>query len=255
MKVATWNVNSIRARQAQLLAWLGSFAPDVACLQELKVREEDFPWQAVREAGYHAAVHGQPGYNGVAILSKAPPEDIHMGLEDGQDDVEARLVAARVEGVQVLCVYCPNGGEVGSEKWAYKLEWFARLRAYLERRCDPSDDIVVCGDFNVAPDDRDVKHPERWRESVLCHPEARAAFQRLLDWGLGDTVRKHHPEGGVYSWWDYRLNAFRRDDGLRIDHVLASASLYERCTDAGVDRGPRGQPRPSDHAPVYAVFA
>ena len=262
MKIATWNVNSIRARLERFLAWLGRTCPDVVCLQELKVVDEAFPFDELRSAGYHAAVHGQKTYNGVAILSRTEPEDVHRGLDDGADDPQARLISAEIAGVQVISVYVPSGQKIGTEKFAYKLEWLRRLLEYLERRFKPSELIALCGDLNVAPDDKDFANPDEWADSVLCCPPVREAIEAIRRWGFEDVFRKHHPEGGVYSWWDYRRLAFPRNDGLRLDHVFATAPLAERCTAASVDRDERkgakpsdhAQGKPSDHAPVIATF-
>lgn len=252
MLVVTWNVNSVKVREPRLLAWLEKHPADVVCLQELKLTEESFPHEGLRKLGYHAAVHGQRTYNGVAILSREPPRNVRRGLDDGVDDVQARLVAATIGGVEILCVYVPNGGEVGSDKWAYKLRWLERLSAYLERHHRPEQPLVLCGDFNVAPEERDVAKPDAWRDSVLCHPEARAALERLTAWGLRDTLRLHHAEGGFYSWWDYRQLAFPKNDGLRIDLILATAPLAGRCTRSWIDRDERKGKQPSDHVPVVA---
>lgn len=254
MKVATWNVNSIRARLERVVAWLERHQPDVVCLQELKVADADFPAGAMKALGYRAAVHGQRTYNGVAILAKEVPHDVSTGLGNQALDAQARLVDARVSGVRVLSAYFPNGGEVGSEKWAYKLAWMEALGAYLEARAKPEEPLLLCGDLNVAFEDRDVANPVAWRDSVLCHPEGRAALRRLFDWGLVDTLRIHHEAGGLYSWWDYRQLGFPRNDGLRIDAVLATAPLAARCTAASIDRDARKGKQPSDHAPVLAEF-
>ena len=250
MKLATWNVNSIRAREERLLRWLDAHRPDVLCLQELKVTNEAFPFEALRDAGFHAAVHGQKTYNGVAILSRLAPEEVERGFGDGGDDVQSRLVTARVGEVHVVCVYVPNGAEVGAEKWAYKLEWLKRLRAWLERRFDRGDLVALCGDINVAPEARDVHDPGAWEASVLFHPEARAAFAEVRAVGLVDAFRLHHQEPGFYSWWDYRMLAFPRNRGLRIDHIDLSEPLADRCTGASIDRDERKGKQPSDHAPV-----
>ncbi len=250
MKLATWNVNSVRAREERLLRWLGSAQPDVVCLQELKVVERDFPEERLREAGYTSVVHGQKTYNGVAILSRLEPCDVALGFGDGGDEAAARLVAARVGPLRVASVYVPNGAEVGSDKWRYKLDWLKRLRAWLERCCRPDELLAVCGDFNVAPEPRDVHDPAAWEASVLCHPEARAAFAEVCAWGLVDGFRIHHQEPGLYSWWDYRMLAFPKNRGLRIDHLLLSRSLAERCRAASIDRNERKGKQPSDHAPV-----
>jgi exodeoxyribonuclease III len=250
MRVATWNVNSIRARKERLLRWLEAQQPDVLCLQELKTADEQFPWEDVRQHGYHAVVSGEATYNGVAILSRQEPRDVERGLSDQVGDPQARLVAATLDGVRVLCAYAPNGGLVGSDKWAYKLAWLKRLRAHLERRHRLDEPLVVCGDLNVAPEERDVKHPRTWESTVLFHPEARAALGEVVAWGLTDAFRLHHPQPGLYTWWDYRMLAFPRDNGLRIDHVLVTAPLLPRCVSSRIDRDERKGQQPSDHAPV-----
>ncbi len=254
MKIASWNVNSIKARKERLLAWLPRQAPDVVCLQETKVPDAAFPHDELEQAGYHAIAHGQKSYNGVAILSRSPAEEVCVGLDDGEDDSQARLIAARIQGVRVVSAYVPNGGAPGSDKLRYKLAWLARLRAYLERNCDRDAPLVLCGDLNVAPDERDVARPEEWNDTVLCLPEVRAAFGELLRWGLIDCFRQQHPEGGLYSWWDYRQLGFPKNNGLRIDHVLATRPLAERCVSAAIDREQRKGKLPSDHAPVIAEF-
>ncbi len=254
MKIATWNVNSIRARLNRLLPWLGEVQPEVVCLQEIKVTDEAFPYEPLREAGYRAAVYGQKTYNGVAILSRAKPAEVRRGMADEVDDPQARLISARVGAVWIVNAYVPNGQTIGSPKYAYKLAWLGRLREHLRRHFDPGDRLVLCGDFNVASDDLDVARPETWAGTVLCHGDAREALERIRAWGLTDVVRRHHPQGGIYTWWDYRLRAFARDDGLRIDHVFATAPMADRCTAAEIDRQQRAGERPSDHAPVMAVF-
>jgi exodeoxyribonuclease-3 len=255
MRIATWNLNSVRAREARLLAWLAARQPDLLCLQELKAADEDFPSAAVEAQGYRVALYGQRTYNGVAILSRAPLAEIEKGFGDGDEEAQARLISARVEGIRVICAYFPNGGEVGSEKFVYKLRWMERMRGYLERTLQKDKPAVLCGDFNVAPEDRDVARPEEWKESVLCHPDARAALARIAELGLVDTFRKHHSEGGYYSWWDYRMLGFPKNNGLRIDHILATESLAARCSDAEIDRNERKGKQPSDHAPVLATFS
>jgi exodeoxyribonuclease-3 len=256
MKIATWNVNSIRARQQRLLDFLRQAQPDVLCLQELKATDDVFPYEAVRGAGYHAAVFGQKTYNGVAVLSRDPPSKIELGWGHGAgDDQQARLLAAEIGGLQVISAYVPNGEQVGSAKYVYKLDWMGRLRAYLESRYTPTTPLLVCGDFNVARDDLDVAHPAQWAGTVLCYASARMALERILDWGLVDVFRQRHPEGELYSWWDYRMLAFPRNDGLRLDYIFATESLAQRCTSAEIDRDERKGEKPSDHAPVVAVFA
>lgn len=254
MKVATWNVNSVRSRLERLLHWLDKVRPDVVCLQELKATDEVFPFDAIREAGYHSAVYGQKTYNGVAILSHSEPEAIERGMGGDAADPEARMISALVDGVCIISAYVPNGQAVGSEKYAYKLDWMQRLREYLDRQFEPSLPLILCGDLNVARDDLDVANPEKWAGSVLCHQESRDSLERILGWGLTDVFREHNPEGGLYSWWDYRMLGFPRNDGLRIDHILATAPIAKRCTRAEIDREERKGTRPSDHAPVIATF-
>jgi len=251
MKLACWNVNSVRARQDRLLAWLEKNRPDVLCLQELKVIDEDFPRDAIEGLGYHAAVHGQKTYNGVAILSRTKPKNVTRGLTD---DPAARLIAADFGKIHVLSAYVPNGQEVGSDKWDYKLRWMKNLRELLDERYSPDDRVALCGDFNVARDDLDVARPDDWAGSVLCHGDVRRAMQSWLDWGLVDVFRERHPEGKVYSWWDYRMLAFPKNLGLRLDYVLATKPLAKKCTAAEIDRAERKGEKPSDHAPVVVEF-
>jgi exodeoxyribonuclease-3 len=254
LKIATWNVNSIRSRLERLLRWLETTQPDVVCLQELKVTDEAFPSKSIEKAGFHAAVFGQKTYNGVAILARSEPANVERGLGDDEEDPQARLIAADIARVRIISAYIPNGQTVGSEKYDYKLAWMGRLRRYLEDRHDPSQPLALCGDFNVASDDHDVANPERWAGSVLCDQATREAFDQVRQWGLTDVFRQHHPEGGIYSWWDYRMLAFPKNDGLRIDHILATEPLAKRCTSAEIDRDERKGKKPSDHAPVVATF-
>ena len=255
MKIATWNLNSVRAREGRLLAWLAEKQPDVLCLQELKATDEDFPTAAVEALGYQAVVYGQRTYNGVAILSRGPLVEVEKGFRDDDEDTQARLISARAGEIRVVCAYFPNGAQVGSEKFAYKLRWMERMHHHLQRSLKRDDSAVLCGDFNVAPEDRDVARPEEWKESVLCHPEARAALARIAGLGLVDTFRRHHSEGGYYSWWDYRMLGFPKNNGLRIDHILATEPLAARCSEAEIDRNERKGKQPSDHAPVVAAFS
>jgi exodeoxyribonuclease-3 len=257
VKIATWNVNSVRARKDRLLRWLEKHRPDVLCLQEIKATEGEFPLAETTALGYHAAIHGQKGWNGVAILSLVEPKGIERGFGDhgdGGDDSHARLICADVGGIQIASAYVPNGQSVGSDKWAFKLAWLRRLRAWLDRR-PPSRPLAVCGDFNVAPDERDVKHPAVWERSVLFHPEARQHLREVMAWGLEDVFRRHHQEGGFYSWWDYRMLAFPKNDGLRIDLILATPPLAGRSVAASIDREERKGAQPSDHAPVIGEFS
>jgi exodeoxyribonuclease III len=254
MKIATWNVNSLNARKDRLLAWLAEHSPDALCLQELKLETSAFPYEEVRAAGYHAAVLGQKTYNGVAILSRNPLEQIEFGLDDAVEDPQARLISASLGRMTLLSVYVPNGGTLESDKFSYKLSWLERFGAYLARKHDRARPLVVCGDFNIAPFEIDVARPLEWADSVLCAPAARAAFQRFIEWGLCDCFRRLNPSGAFYSWWDYRQLAFPKGNGLRIDHVLATEAIATRCTAARIDREQRKGKLPSDHAPVIAEF-
>ncbi|HUS28636.1 MAG TPA: exodeoxyribonuclease III [Kofleriaceae bacterium] len=255
MKLATWNINSIRARTERLLTWLGAERPDVLCLQETKVEDSGFPLAAIEKAGYHVAMHGQRSYNGVAILSRTALTDVTRGFGDGEPEEEARVISARVGDLRVVSIYVPNGQDLESEKFPYKLGWYKRLRAYLDRTATTSDQLVVCGDTNVTADDRDVWSPEAWAGKIHCSPKEREALANVIGFGLVDLFRKHHPDGGVYSWWDYRGVSFFKNQGLRIDHILATPPVAERCTACVIDRNARKGQDASDHAPVIATLA
>jgi exodeoxyribonuclease III len=255
LQIATWNVNSIRARKERVLAWLVAQQPEVLCLQETKVTDDAFPRADFEALGYHVIISGQRTYNGVAILSRSSSIEVVRAFADGEEEREARFLTASVSGIQVVCVYVPNGQVVGSEKFAYKLSWLGRLRRYLDRHCDPTGLLALCGDLNVAPDPRDVHDPAAWQDTVLFHPQARAALHDLCTWGFVDAFRLHHSEGGVYSWWDYRQLAFPKNHGLRIDHILVTQTLAARCTSAYIDRETRKGQGASDHAPVVASFS
>lgn len=254
MNIATWNINSVRARLDRLLAWLRKAQPDVLCLQETKVTDDKFPYDPIREVGYHAAVFGQKSYNGVAILSRSEPTRVHRGMGDEVEDPQARFLVVEVEGLQVVSVYVPNGQMVGTEPYGYKLRWLQRMRGFLDRHFTPATPLVVCGDLNIARDEKDVARPDAWANSVLFHPTSREALEELLAWGLVDVFRQQHPEGGQYSWWDYQALSFPRNDGLRLDYVLATEPLAQGCTAADIDREERKGKKPSDHAPVIASF-
>ncbi|HVO31908.1 MAG TPA: exodeoxyribonuclease III [bacterium] len=254
MKLATWNVNSIKARLERLTAWLARHEPDVLCLQELKVEEKAFPREEIAALGYDYAAVCQRTYNGVAILSRWPISDVTSGIDDGHEDPQARLIAATVAGVRVLSAYFPNGERIGSDKWDYKLEWMTRLRAHLDARYHPDQPLALCGDFNVAPDERDVHDVRAWTGTTLFHPDVRDRLRRIQDFGLVDVMRKHHEEPGIYSWWDYRMLGFPKNNGLRIDHVFATAPLAAKSLECVVDREERKGKLPSDHAPVVATF-
>jgi exodeoxyribonuclease-3 len=236
------------------VAWLASERPDVLCLQETKVEDEGFPVATLRTAGYEVATYGQRSYNGVAIAARAPLSDVTRGLGDEEPDDEARLIAATVEGIRVINVYVPNGQDLASDKFPYKLAWYRRLRRYLERTATPQMPLVVCGDMNVTADDRDVWSPEKWAGQIHCSPAERAALAELVAFGLVDLFRKHNPDGGVYSWWDYRGVAFFKNQGLRIDHLLATNPVAARCTACTSDRTARKGQDASDHAPVIATI-
>lgn len=253
LRIVTWNVNSIKARWDRLQQYLERDAPDVVCVQELKVTDEKFPTDALSALGYHSAAFGQPTYNGVAILSKTPLTNVRRGLD--VEDPQARAIAAEVRGVAVLCLYCPNGQSPESDKFAYKMQWFDHLAAYLEKHYSPSAPLVVCGDFNVAPHDLDCHDPDAWRGQVLFTDQEREKLSRLMKWGLEDTYRRHHPDTRAFSWWDYRMLGFQKNRGMRIDFVLATAPLMEKCSGAEILRDERKGTKPSDHAPVAAEFS
>jgi len=250
MKIATWNVNSIRVRLPRLIPWLRRTEPDVVCLQETKVIDEDFPAAELEELGYKCLTYGQRTYNGVAILSRLEMSEPVRNLPDDSPDAERRLLATTIGGIRIIDVYAPNGGFVGSDRYAYKIEWFRRLRSHLDSTFSPDLPLLVCGDFNVAPEDRDVWDPSKWRDKILFSEPEKSALQHLRAWGLDDALRLRHSEGGLFTWWDYRAGAFHRGWGLRIDHILISKPLIERCSAVEIDRDERKGTKPSDHAPV-----
>ena len=253
MKIATWNVNSLKVRLPQVLEWLGDREPDVLVLQEIKQVTEAFPADAFAEAGYAAVASGQKTYNGVAIVAKSEPAGIVTDFP-GFEDPQRRILAATIDGVRVVNLYVPNGSEVGSEKYRYKLAWLEALHGFLAAELAQHDKLVVLGDFNIAPKDEDVYDPEKWGEAILCSPAEREALSRLMDLGLTDVFREFDQAEKTFSWWDYRAAMFRRNAGLRIDLILTSPALTERCKSSHVDKEPRGWERPSDHAPVLAAF-
>ncbi len=254
MKIATWNVNSLKVRLPHVLEWLAAHEPDVLVLQEIKQVTEVFPAEALAEAGYQSTASGQKTYNGVAIISKQVPEDPITDFP-GFDDPQRRILAATIDGVRVVNLYIPNGSEVGSEKYAYKLSWLAALRGFLEGELARYDKLVVLGDFNIAPADEDVHDAEKWGDAILCSPKEREALRSLLDLGLTDVFRQFEQEEKSFSWWDYRAAGFRRNAGLRIDLILVTEALSKNCTISYIDKEPRRWERPSDHAPVVAEFA
>lgn len=253
MRIATWNVNSLNVRLPQVLDWLQAEGPDILGLQETKLTDDKFPRAAIEAAGYQAAFAGQKTYNGVALLSRLPLADVITDLP-GLDDPQRRVLGATVGGLRVLNLYVPNGQSVDSDKYLYKLDWLAKLGRYLVEQLAAHPRLVVMGDFNIAPAERDVHDPATWAGQVLFSARERAAFQALLDAGLCDTFRLFEQADHQFSWWDYRMAAFRRNLGLRIDHILASAALCAVCRSARIDKRPRAAERPSDHAPVLAEF-
>jgi len=254
VKVATWNVNSLRVRLAHLLDWLAAHAPDVVCLQETKCEDTTFPAAELAAAGYRSVHHGQRTYNGVAILSRNEAFEVCRGIPAFADE-QSRVIASDVDGVRVVSVYVPNGQSVGSEKYAYKLRWFAALAAWLEAELAGHSKLIVTGDFNVAPEDRDVHDPAAWTGQVLFSEPERAALKRLIEVGFVDAFRLFEQPEKSFSWWDYRMGAFRRNMGLRIDHVLLSPALAGACRACSIDVAPRKLERPSDHAPVVCELA
>jgi exodeoxyribonuclease-3 len=253
LKIASWNVNSLNVRLPHVMAWCDVAAPDILALQETKQTDDKFPAQALADIGYESVFSGQKTYNGVAILSREPASEILTDI-DRLHDPQRRLLAATIGGIRIINLYVVNGGEVGSEKFAYKLHWLEHVTAFIATQMQQYKKVVVLGDFNIAPDDRDVHDPELWRGKILCSAQEREALKKILDLGLTDTFRMFKQPEGVWSWWDYRMAAFRRKLGLRIDLVLASAAMQKTCTAAYVDIEPRRQERPSDHAPVIAEF-
>ena len=251
MKIATWNVNSLNVRLQHVLEWLDIAKPDVLVLQEIKQMTEKFPQDAFTEIGFHSLASGQKTYNGVAVISKTAPAEPVFEFP-GFDDPQRRVLAATVGDVRVIDLYVPNGSEVGSEKYRYKLDWLASLRDFLAKEIQEHENLVVLGDFNIAPADEDVYDPEKWGDSILCSPAERAALGALLDLGLTDVFRKFEQPEKSFSWWDYRRAGFQRNAGLRIDLILTSAAMTERCTASYIDREPRTWERPSDHTPVVA---
>jgi exodeoxyribonuclease III len=252
MKIVSWNINSLRRRQDRLFCWLEATKPDIVCLQETKCRDDQFPVLALRAIGYHCAYHGEKSYNGVAILATTELKDARASLCDEVVDPQARVIAATIDRVRVFSIYAPNGQAIGSAAYAYKLEWYARLRNCLSKEAGAG--LIVCGDFNVAPEDIDVYDPGLWRGAIMCSEDERRAFRELHELGLHDTLRLHHKEGGLFSWWDYQMRAFEKNRGLRIDAVLASEPLAEKCSASGIDIEMRKGNEPSDHAPVWAKF-
>jgi exodeoxyribonuclease-3 len=251
LKLAAWNVNSLKVRLPQLIEWLAREQPDAVCLQETKIEDHKFPSQDIEAAGYRAVFCGQKTYNGVAILARRAPDAVEHGI-GGYADPQKRVISATVEGVRVVCTYVPNGQSLDSDKYQYKLAWLGALRAWLQDELQKYPRLTVLGDFNIAPEDRDVHDPKAWEGQVLCSPAERAAFQGLIGLGFKDSFRLFDQPEKSYSWWDYRMNAFQRKMGLRIDHILLSEALAGDCRSSRIDIDMRRNERPSDHAPVIA---
>jgi exodeoxyribonuclease-3 len=254
VKISTWNVNSLKVRLPQVLDWLAEQRPDVLCLQETKLEDKAFPSEEIEKAGYRSQFCGQKTYNGVALLSREPAQLTASGIPDFADE-QKRMIAADVDGIRVVCAYFPNGQALDSDKYVYKLRWIEALTAWLSRELVVQPRLALLGDFNIAPEDRDVHDPKVWEGQVLCSAPEREAFRRLIGLGFADAFRRFEQPEKSFTWWDYRMLGFRRNAGLRIDHIMLSAPLAERCTGCRIDREPRKLERPSDHAPVICELA
>lgn len=254
MKIATWNVNSINVRMPQLAGWLRSAEPDVVCLQETKCVDEAFPYQELFDLGYYSAFYGQKSYNGVAILSKEEPKDVLKGLADDDEDSQKRFIAATVSGVRVVGVYIPNGQGLESDKFQFKLDWLQKLRRFFDDNHSTKEKVLLCGDFNVAPEPEDVWNPPAWEGHIHFSLPERAAINYVKQWGFTDAFRAINGNVKEFSWWDYRAGAFQKNHGLRIDHIWVSEPLMKKCTGCWVDKAPRKLEKPSDHTPVVAEF-
>ena len=253
MKLVTWNVNSLNVRLPHVLDWLKQHQPDALCLQELKLEDVKFPQAAFDEIGYYATYAGQKTYNGVAILSRVKPEDVTRNMPNFADE-QKRVIAATIDGVRVVCAYVPNGQDVDSDKYQYKLKWLAALQDFMRTEIAAYGDVALLGDYNIAPADADVHDPAAWTGKVLCTDAERAAFQGLIALGMSDSFRQFEQPEKSYTWWDYRMNGFKRNLGLRIDHILLTSALASRCDSAIIDLEPRKLERPSDHAPVAVTL-
>lgn len=254
MKIATWNVNSLKVRLPHVLQWLAENPVDVLCLQETKLTDDKFPAAELEAAGYHSAWTGQKTYNGVAILSRHPIEDVVKNNPRFEDE-QQRLIAATINGIRIVCAYFPNGQSLDSDKYQYKLRWLDALHDWLADELKSHGNLALLGDYNIAPEDRDVHDPVAWQGQVLVSEPERAVFRRLQDLGLKDAFRLFEQPEKLYSWWDYRMMAFRRNMGLRIDHILLSPALASRCTECIIDKAPRKWEQPSDHTPVVATLS
>jgi exodeoxyribonuclease-3 len=256
MRIATWNINGVKARIDSAVTWLKETQPDIACFQEIKCTDEAFPGEAFSALGYNVAVHGQKGFNGVAILSKRPIDEVAVrGLPGDDGDAHARYIEAVVPRsggiVRIACLYLPNGNPIGTDKFAYKLKWMQRLEAHVREIMPLEEPLLLLGDFNVIPERADARNPEAWRNDALFQPESRAAWRSLVNLGLTDSIRACWPDPGVYTFWDYQAGAFQKDHGIRIDHILASPQAADRLRAAGIDKFTRAWEKPSDHVPVW----
>lgn len=254
MKIASWNVNSVRARLALVTRWLEAAAPDIICLQELKCEAPDFPAQAFKDLGYESVVLGQKSYNGVAVLARGPIKLIASGLPTLPDDTQARFLDIEAMGVRVMGFYAPNGNPIGTEKFSYKLEWLAALEAYVAQVRSDGTECLLMGDFNIIPTQHDCLNPQAWAGDALFQPESRARFRRLLYTGFTDALRMHAPDAQLFTFWDYQAGAWQRNDGIRIDHILLSPRLADSCIDCTIDSTPRGWDSPSDHVPIFVTL-
>lgn len=254
MLIATWNVNSILARMPLVLRWLDDVKPDVLCMQETKCTDDKFPTLVFQERGYQCQLFGQQSYNGVAILSRTSFETTHRGYPGDDETAQSRLITSTVNDIQIINVYIPNGQAVGSEKYQMKLAWMRRLREFFDQNYDPTKPVLLCGDFNVAPEERDVHDVRLWQGRIMFSEQERVTLQSIKEWGFMDAFRLHVEEGGKFTWWDYRAGAFRRNMGLRIDHVWITEPLISRSVRSWIDLEPRTWEKPSDHAPVLAEF-
>lgn len=255
IKLATWNVNSVKARLGHLTSWLETAKPDIVCLQELKCQAEDFPALELKGLGYYAEVAGQKSYNGVAILSREKPADVVRALPGDKSDEQARYIEATIAGLRVASIYLPNGNPAPGEKFDYKLAWMKRLENHAATLLESEQAFALAGDFNVCPTDEDVFDPEIMANDALCRPESRARFHALINLGLTDSLRALHPTGRLYTFWDYQQRRWQNGEGLRIDHILLSPQAADRLKSCAVDKGPRGQDKASDHTPVVCEIA
>ncbi|HKN82965.1 MAG TPA: exodeoxyribonuclease III [Pyrinomonadaceae bacterium] len=255
MLIATWNVNSVLARMPHVLRWIDDVKPDVLCMQETKCTDDKFPTLIFQERGYQCQLFGQQSYNGVAILTREQCETGRRGYPDDDEAAQSRLITTTVNGISIVNVYIPNGQAVGSEKFAFKLSWIERLRQFLDTNYHPSMPVLLCGDFNVAPEERDVHDVRLWQGRIMFSEQERAAMQHVKDWGFTDAFRLHTETGGHFTWWDYRAGAFRRNLGLRIDHIWITEPLVARNSRTWIDITPRTWEKPSDHAPLLAEFS